>query len=103
MAADYLLAGRKWAGPRAGFNPAGWISWAVGFVAGSAGLLAKYIGMLADKVPALHCVAESLKLVSQYIPIPPLSAMIIGFVLYLVLAKIGLVTRTLEKPQSVGI
>ena len=26
MLADYLLAGRKWAGPRAGFNPAGWIS-----------------------------------------------------------------------------
>jgi cytosine permease len=26
MAADYLLAGRKWPGPRAGFNPAGWIS-----------------------------------------------------------------------------
>ena len=32
MMADYLLAGRKWSGPRAGFNPAGWISWAVGFV-----------------------------------------------------------------------
>jgi cytosine permease len=32
MMADYLLAGKKWAGPRAGFNPAGWISWIVGFV-----------------------------------------------------------------------
>jgi len=30
MAADYLLAGRKWPGPRAGFNLAGWISWVVG-------------------------------------------------------------------------
>jgi hypothetical protein len=27
MAADSLLAGRRWAGPRAGFNLAGWISW----------------------------------------------------------------------------
>ena len=35
MAADYLLAGRKWPGPRAGFNPAGWISWIVGFAVGS--------------------------------------------------------------------
>jgi cytosine permease len=34
MTADYLLAGCKWPGPRAGFNPAGWISWAVGFVVG---------------------------------------------------------------------
>ncbi len=24
---DYILAGKKWAGPRSGFNPAGWISW----------------------------------------------------------------------------
>ena len=35
MAADYLLAGRKWAGPRAGFNPAGWISWLAGFAVGA--------------------------------------------------------------------
>ena len=28
MMADYLLSGGKWSGPRAGFNPAGWISWA---------------------------------------------------------------------------
>ena len=41
MAADYLLAGKKWAGPRAGFNPAGWISWAVGFVVGAADFITK--------------------------------------------------------------
>ena len=35
MVADYLLSGGKWAGPRAGFNPAGWISWAAGFVVGA--------------------------------------------------------------------
>ena len=40
MLADYLLAGRKWAGPRAGFNPAGWISWIVGFAVGAFNMVA---------------------------------------------------------------
>ena len=35
MAADYILSGFKWNGPRAGFNPAGWISWFFGFVVGA--------------------------------------------------------------------
>lgn len=34
MLADYLLSGRKWAGPRQGFNPAGYAAWAVGFLVG---------------------------------------------------------------------
>ena len=34
MLVDYLLSGKKWSGPRAGFNPAGWIAWALGFVVG---------------------------------------------------------------------
>ena len=34
MAADYLLAGKRWSGPRAGFNPAGWVAWALGFLVG---------------------------------------------------------------------
>src|SRR4030042_1359230 len=31
---DYLFAGKIWTGPRASFNPAGWISWIVGFIVG---------------------------------------------------------------------
>jgi len=81
MAADYLLAGCKWSGPRAGFNPAGWISWAVGFVVGGAGL-----------VPALNGIIPE-------IPCPPVAAFIVGFVLYAVLAKAGVQTRTLKMPQ----
>jgi cytosine permease len=81
MAADYLLAGRKWPGPRAGFNPAGWISWAVGFVVGGAGLIPALKGVIPD------------------IPAPPVAAFIIGFVLYAVLAKLGLQSRTLRMPQ----
>jgi len=34
MAADYLLAGKRWAGPREGVNLAGYAAWAVGFVVG---------------------------------------------------------------------
>ena len=45
IAADYLLAGKKWAGPRAGINWAGYISWAVGFVVG---ILNRIPGVPAD-------------------------------------------------------
>ena len=34
MAADYLLSGRKWAGPRKGINWAGYAAWALGFAVG---------------------------------------------------------------------
>ena len=75
MAADYLMAGRQWAGPRAGINWAGWISWAVGFVIG------------INKIPGL----------AEVNPCPPLAAFVVGFVLYAILAKAGLESRTLEK------
>ena len=52
-----------------GFNPAGWISWAVGFVVGGAGL-----------VPALNGVVPP-------IPCPPVAAFLVGFILYAVLTK----------------
>lgn len=83
MTADYLLAGCKWPGPRAGFNLAGWISWAAGFVVGAwngffAGLLGSHFQM----------------------PCPPVAAIIVGFVLYLLLAMIGLQSRSLPMPQA---
>jgi cytosine permease len=83
MTADYLLAGCKWPGPRAGFNPAGWISWAVGFVVGAWNSL---FG------PRLH--------IDFQMPCPPVAAIIVGFVLYLILAKVGLESRTLEMPKK---
>jgi cytosine permease len=79
MVADYLLAGRKWAGPRAGFNPAGWISWVLGFVVGAA----DFIPGLAGKIPA-----------------PPVAAFLVGFVLYVALAKAGLESKTLDHPAA---
>jgi cytosine permease len=78
MAADYLLSGKQWAGPRAGFNPAGWISWVVGFIVGAA----NFIPALAGKVP-----------------VPPLAAFVVGFVLYLLLAKAGMESQKLPMPR----
>jgi len=86
MLADYLLAGCKWNGPRAGFNPAGWISWAVGFYLGA-------IGLLAEKIPALKAVAID-------VPCPAMAALIAGFVLYVILAKAGLQSKTLDMPAA---
>ena len=65
MAADYLLAGKRWAGPRAGFNPAGWISWIVGFAVGAADFIPQTRGM---------------------VPAPPVAAFVVGFVLYWLLS-----------------
>ncbi len=69
MMVDYLLSGKKWVGPRAGFNMAGWISWAFGFIVGAA----DFIPPLAGKIPC-----------------PPMAAFIVGAALYFVLAKAGL-------------
>jgi len=78
MMVDYILAGKKWAGPRASFNPAGWISWIVGFIVGMMPLV-------------------SLPLVGKVnIPAAPLMAFIVGAVLYFILAKAGLESKVLE-------
>jgi cytosine permease len=73
MMVDYLMAGKKWAGPRAGWNLAGWISWVAGFIVGMAPLVG-----LAN------------------VPAAPLMAFIVGAVLYYVLAKAGLESKVLE-------
>jgi len=77
MMVDYLLAGKKWAGPRAGWNIAGWISWAAGFVVGILPLVSNV------KIPAA-----------------PLAAFLVGAVLYFVLAKAGLESKVLQMPAA---
>jgi cytosine permease len=98
MTADYLLSGCKWPGPRAGFNPAGWLSWIVGFYVGAIGMLAKAAEAptFIEKFPQ---VASVLSKVAIPVPCPPVAAIIVGFVLYIILAKAGLLTRTLEMPN----
>jgi len=86
MMADYLLSGKKWAGPRAGFNPAGWISFAVGFFVGGITLIVEVF--LKGTMPFA-------------IPCPPVSAFVVGFVLYYLLAKAGLESKKLDMPQRI--
>jgi cytosine permease len=80
MVADYLLSGCKWAGPRKGINLAGYISWAVGFV----------VAILPMIKPEKFA----------YINPAPVIAFVIGFVLYAILAKIGLQPSTVEMTQG---
>jgi len=76
--ADYLLSGRKWAGPREGVNWAGYISWALGFV----------VGIL----PFLPLSAE----IKPYIQPAAVYSFIVGFVVYMILAKAGLEPKTVS-------
>jgi cytosine permease len=73
MVADYLLAGKRWSGPRLGINWAGYIAWIIGFMVGMPehipGLPAALVR--ADNPAALYAFAT-------------------GFVVYIVLARLGL-------------
>ena len=96
MLADYLLAGKKWNGPRTGFNPAGWLSWLVGFGVGAFNLAVESLlpyKWATDAVPNLAAWKE-------YVPCPPVSAFVVGFVLYVLLTVLGVKTRTLDMPQK---
>jgi cytosine permease len=68
MLVDYLLNDKKWSGPRAGFNPAGWISWAAGFL----------VGILPN--------------LGVNVPAAPVLAFVVGAVVYFLCAKIGLLS-----------
>jgi cytosine permease len=81
MAADYLLSGRRWAGPRAGINLAGYGAWGLGFL----------VGIL----PFLP-VSPELKQMAQP---AVLYSFITGFVAYGILAKAGLQPRV--EPMAV--
>jgi cytosine permease len=73
MVADYLLAGRRWSGPRLGINWAGCIAWVIGFLVG-----------IPDQIPGLPAGLVKADNPSE------LYAFASGFVIYYVLAKIGL-------------
>jgi cytosine permease len=82
MAADYLLSGCKWSGPRKGVNLAGYISWAVGFVVA----ILPTIG-----IPFLVANEKF-----SFINPAPVIAFVIGFVLYIILVKKGLQPPVVE-------
>jgi cytosine permease len=85
MLADYLLAGGKWAGPREGINWAGYLAWVVGFV----------IGIL----PLLSATPASIKMYDQP---AALYSMIAGFVVYIVVAKLGGEPKVVAMPQTMA-
>ncbi len=88
MAADYLLSGRKWAGPRAGVSVPGYAAWLIGFAVGICnnsivtGLIGKEL--IAGWHPA-----------SVY-------SFVVGFVVYAVLAKMGLEGKVVDVPNLTG-
>jgi cytosine permease len=96
MLADFLLAGRKWSGPRAGFNPAGWISWIAGFAVGAFNLLLPWLLNWIWAAKTFPNLADY----KDYIPVPPVTAFAVGFVLYVVLSVIGVRTRKLLTPEG---
>jgi cytosine permease len=69
MMVDYLLNGKKWSGPRAAFNPAGWIAWALGFV----------VGILPNLGVA--------------VPAAPVAAFVVGAVVFFLCAKMGMQSK----------
>jgi cytosine permease len=71
MAADYLINGRRWRGPRPGINWAGYGAWALGFL----------VGIL----PALPVSPE----IKRYAQPAPLYSLLVSFVVYWALAAAG--------------
>jgi cytosine permease len=84
IAADYLLSGKRWAGPREGINWAGYGAWAVGFI----------VGIL----PNLPVSPE----IKTYAQPAVLYSFIAGFVVYAALAKMGLEPKTVPL-ESAGV
>jgi cytosine permease len=80
MMVDYLLAGGKWTGPRAGFNPAGWIAWALGFI----------VGILPN--PMLPASMQ------VNVPCAPVAAFIVGTVVYFLCSKMGMRSPVVPMP-----
>lgn len=77
MVVDYLLAGGRWTGPRAGFNPAGWVSWALGFI----------VGILPNQL-----LPEAVRV---NVPCAPVAAFVVGAVVYFLCAKVGMLSAVL--------
>ncbi len=96
MLADYLMAGRKWSGPRAGFNPAGWISWIVGFIVGAFNLA---VNMMSNWEWANN-MFPNLEHYQNYVPVSPVTAFLVGFALYVLLSVVGLRTRIVATPTE---
>jgi cytosine permease len=81
MIADYLLSGRKWAGPRAGISIPGYAAWVLGFLVG-----------IQNNPMFFGGVLPGWEITGVY-------SLIVGFLVYLILAKLGLEPRKVEVPN----
>ena len=50
---EYILSKGRWSGPRAAFNPAGWISWLLGFLVGVQPNFAAQMGFAIPAAPVM--------------------------------------------------
>jgi len=82
MAADYLLSGQKWAGPRKGVNWAGYGAWALGFIVG----ILPFLPLPED--------------VKGYTQPAVVYSFVVGFVVYAALAKFGLEPETVPVEKA---
>ena len=82
MVVDYLLSNGNWSGPRAGFNPAGWIAWFLGFI----------VGILPNELLP--------KTLQVNVPCAPVAAFIVGAVVYFVCAKMGMQSQVIPLPAK---
>ena len=82
MIADYLLSGRKWAGPREGINMAGYLAWAVGFIVG----ILPFLPISPDLKP--------------YTQPAGLYSLIAGFIVYWIAAKAGMEPKVVAMPLA---
>ena len=83
MAADYILEGGRWSGPRRGINWAGYIAWAIGFLVG-----------IPDHIPGIP---------SSWVRADNpamLYSFVVGFFIYLVLAALGLRPAVIGKEDT---
>jgi cytosine permease len=83
MAADYLIAGRRWTGPRRGVNWAGYIAWAIGFLVG-----------IPDHIPGLPSAwvrADNPAVLYSFG---------VGFLLYLALARAGIRPEIIDEAMA---
>jgi len=82
MVVDYLLSGKKWTGPRAGFNTAGWVAWLLGFI----------VGILPNQILPASIRVD--------VPCAPVAAFVVGAVVYFICAKLGLQTQVVPIPAK---